>query len=384
MSLRKKMSQLLPEIIQTDDIKNYKGKTLNNYNYRTNYLINSKIKNKSLATPSINTEINYYIDKIKITPKRNFGYNTEKTECSSQINERTSKSKITGNSEIKPLFTNIKFNDSVSPIYKTETQNFYRSEQNIFNTKTTNKKAYKNNRINIYPKKYNYNNNSNKSSSCWYAKIDELNNISKFNMEKIIKFSNNFLNSKTPKIKKRKKYIIINNSKDKNKNSKNHNRFNSLNCFIDNYIEFDENKILNRYNPKFDEYFGKLDYYKLIQKGKNLLTAKEKIKTVFKDTKLLMAMCDYLNTSLAKLKNEKRAKIKNRNKQIEEMKKNTIYQKTFETNLRNNLVEKKDLFKMNTINNKNSFIKKPPILYKNGCFSKYFYFPTSLSCNYLD
>ena len=382
MSLRKKMSQLLPEIIQTDDIKNYKGKTLNNY--RTNYLINSKIKNKSLATPSINTEINYYIDKIKITPKRNFGYNTEKTECSSQINERTSKSKITGNSEIKPLFANIKFNDSVSPIYKTETQNFYRSEQNIFNTKTTNKKAYKNNRINIYPKKYNYNNNSNKSSSCWYAKIDELNNISKFNMEKIIKFSNNFLNSKTPKIKKRKKYIIINNSKDKNKNSKNHNRFNSLNCFIDNYIEFDENKILNRYNPKFDEYFGKLDYYKLIQKGKNLLTAKEKIKTVFKDTKLLMAMCDYLNTSLAKLKNEKRAKIKNRNKQIEEMKKNTIYQKTFETNLRNNLVEKKDLFKMNTINNKNSFIKKPPILYKNGCFSKHFYFPTSLSCNYLD
>jgi hypothetical protein len=155
MSLRKKMSQLLPEIIQTDDIKNYKGKTLNNYNYRTNYLINSKIKNKSLATPSINTEINYYIDKIKITPKRNFGYNTEKTECSSQINERTSKSKITGNSEIKPLFTNIKFNDSVSPIYKTETQNFYRSEQNIFNTKTTNKKAHKNNRINIYPKKYN-------------------------------------------------------------------------------------------------------------------------------------------------------------------------------------------------------------------------------------
>lgn len=372
MSLRKKISQLLPEIVQTEDIKNYKGKTLNNY--RTSF-INNKIKNKSIANPSLNTEINYYIDKIKITPKRNFGYNTEKTEYSSQINDCLSKTN--GNSEIKPIFTNIKFNDSVSPIYKTEKQNLYESAKNIFN------KNSGINRINIYPKKY-YNYNNSKTTSLWYAKNDELNNVNKFNMEKIIKFSNNSLNSKTPKIKKRKKFIILNNSKNKNKNSKNNNRFNSLNCFIDNYIEFDENKIFNRYSPKFDEYFGQLDYYKLIQKGKNLLTAKEKIKKVFKNTKLLLAMCDYLNTSLAKLKNEKREKMKKRNKEIDKIKKNVIYKNTIETNLRNNLIARKELYKVNTINNKNSFIKKPPILYKNGCFSKYFYFPTSLSCNHLD
>ena len=382
MSWRKKISQLLPDIIQTEDINNYKGKTLNNY--RTN-IIKNKIKNKSLASPSINTEINYYIDKIKITPKRNFGgYNTEKTEYSSQINDCLSK--INGNSEIKPLFTNIKFNDSVSPIYKTETQNLYKSEKNIFITKNGNTK--KNYRINIFPKKYNYNNNSNyNTSSCWYAKIDEVNSINRFNIEKIIKFSNIFLNSKTPKINKRKKFLKLNsNSKNKNKGgaSKNNNRFNSLNCFIDNYIEIDENKILNRYNPKFDEYFGQLDYIKLIQKGKNLLTAKEKIKKVFKNTKLLMAMCDYLNTSLAKLKNEKRLKMKKKDKQIEEMKKNIIYKRNIETNLRNNIIANKEIFKMNNINKKNLFIKKAPIIYKNGCFSKYFYIPTSLSCNHLD
>ena len=364
------MTQLLPEIIQTDDTKNYKGKTLNNY--RTNYLINNKIKNKSLANPSINTEINYYIDKIKITPKRNFGYNTEKTEYSSQINDCTSK--INGNSEIKPLFTNIKFNDSVSPIYKTE--------NNFLSPKNKNKNTNITNRRNIYPQKYINNSINSKTTSCWYAKFDKLNNINKYNMDTIIQFSNNFLNSKTPKIKKRKKFILTNNSK--NKNTNNNNRFNSLNCFIDNYIEFDENKILNRYNPKFDEYFGKLDYFKLIQKGKNLLTTKEKIKKVFKDTKLLMAMCDYLNTSFAKLKNEKREKMKKRYKQIIEMQKTAKYKKNIETNLKNNLVAKKELFIMNNINKKNTLINKAPMLYKNGGFSKYFYFPTSLSCNYLD
>ena len=370
MSLRKKISQLLPEINKIDDNKNYRGKTLNNYRFN---VISNKIKNKSIASPSLKTEINYftYKDNLKISPKHNF-YNTEKTEYSSQINDCLSK--INGNSEIKPTSNNMYFNDSLfpTPKYKTESFNFYNSSKNIFN-----------NRMNIYPKQKKYHFRNFKTTSCWYSKIDDIKNINKFDLDSIIKFSNRYSNSKTPKIKKRKNKVIkkVNNE---NGNINENNRFNSLNCFIDNYIEFDENKILNRYNPKFDEYFGKLDYYKLIQKGKNLLTAKEKIKTVFKDTKLLMAMCDYLNTSLAKLKNEKRAKIKNRNKQIEEMKKNTIYQKTFETNLRNNLVEKKDLFKMNTINNKNSFIKKPPILYKNGCFSKYFYFPTSLSCNYLD
>ena len=369
MSLRKKISQILPEINKIDDNKNYRGKTLNNYRFN---IITNKIKNKSIASPSLKTEINYftYKDNLKISPKHNF-YNTEKTEYSSQINDCLSK--INGNSEIKPTSNNMYFNDSLSPTpkYKTESFNFYNSSKNIFN-----------NRMNIYPKQKKYHFRNFKTTSCWYSKIDDIKNINKFDLDSIIKFSNRYSNSKTPKIKKRKNKVIkkVNNE---NGNINENNRFNSLNCFIDNYIEFDENKLLNRYIPNYIDYMSKTDYEKLIKKSRNLLTAKEKIKSVFKDTKLLMAMCDYLNTSLAKLKNEKRKKLKAQKKELEDFKKNKKYKKSLENSIKNNLIPKKNIFKMN-IKYNNSFVRKAPLIYKNGYFPKSILFPTSFSYYNID
>lgn len=358
MSLRKKISRMLPKIIQTEENKNYIGKTINNYRFN---ILTNKYNNRSLANPSLNIENNYlsYQDNIKISSKYNFAYNTEKTEYSSQINDCLSK--INGSSEIKPISTQIRLNETLSPRpkYKTETHNFFNSSKNIFNS-----------RINIYPKIFHQKNFQ--TSSCWYARIDDIKNINKFDMESIVKFSNTFTISKTPKPNKRHK--IIKNIKMKNTD----NRFNSLNCFIDDYIDMDEDKLLNRYYPNYEEYLGKLDYKKLKEKSKNLKTTKEKIKGVFKDTKLLMAMCDYLNTSLSKLKNEKRLKLKLINNELKIHLKNKRKMKSLKNTLKNNLIPKKDIFKMNTKYN-NSFIKKAPMIYKNGYYSKSFYFQTSLS-----
>lgn len=85
-------------------------------------------------------------------------------------------------------------------------------------------------------------------------------------------------------------------------------------------MQIDENKLLNRYNPNYKEYLGKSDYDKLKLKSKKLINTKEKIKFIFKDTKLIMAMCDYLNTSFAKLNNEKRRRMKDIKKEVEEIK----------------------------------------------------------------
>ena len=362
ISLRKKISRLLPEIVQPEN-KILKGKNFNNY--RLNIITNKIKNNNSIGYPSIIIDNNYNIEKLKISPKRNLGLYTEKTEYSSQINDCLSK--INGNSEIKPFFNNIKFNDSSFPKYRTETRKFYDSSKNIFD----------NDRINIFPENNNYRNFQ--TSSCWYKKTDDFKCLNKFDMENIIKFSNILADSKTQKVKKRRINHLTISPKIKNIN----NRFNSLNCFIDNYLQVDEEKLLNRYNPKYEEYLSKKDYIKLLKKGKTLLTAKEKIKLIFKDTKLIMAMCDYLNSSFSRLKNEKRTKLKMINKEIEEDKTNKKYVKSLENSIRNNFIPKKDLFKLDKKFNK-VFIKKVPLIYKNGYFSKTFYFPTSLSYNKMD
>lgn len=362
MSLRKKIKQIFPDVDKSEFHNNYKGKTLNKF--RFNIINNNKIKYNSLFSP-IRTDINYYFETINKSQKKTFGYTTDNTDYSSHLNDCISK--INGNSEIKPIFTNIKFNESFSKIPKAENSKAFSNTNNSFT----------NHKIDTYQLNFKHKNNQNyKTSSCWYTKFDNFKNINKFDMEKIIKYSNKFINSKTPKIKKRKNILIKNENNQENKN----NRFNSLNCFIDKYIDFDENKLLNRYQPNFEEFFNNLDYKELKKRGKHLLTAKEKIKLIFKNTKLIMAMCDYLNDSFSKLKNEKRYKMKTIIKEIEEIKKNQKYKKTIETEIKKNLLPKKDLFKMNRkIQMKNDHFEKAPKIYKNGYFSKLFYFPTSLS-----
>ena len=262
LSFRKKMSKLLPDIVKTENNQNYNTKEFNIYRLNT---IQDKKKNQSIgASPSSFAEKNYFLDKL-FSPKSSKN-NNEKTECSSNIND-IYLSKIQANSEIKQIFRDIKLSKTISPKNKSETSKFY--------TKY-------NNRSENFNKMKTFS-----TSSCWYRKTDNfdninnLNDINSFDTEKINKFSSIFVNYKNHKIKNRKNNFLYSTKNNKTQN----NRFNSLNLFIDSYLQIDENKLLNRYNPNYKEYLGKSDYDKLKLKSKKLINTKQKIKFIFKDTK---------------------------------------------------------------------------------------------------
>jgi len=348
------MSKLLPDIVQTENNQNYKTKAFNIYRLNT---IQDKKKNQSIgASPSSFAEKNYFLEKL-FSPNTNKNTN-EKTECSSNIND-IYLSKIQANSEIKQIFKDIKLSKTISPKNKSETSKFYNRPKNASNNF---------NKMKTFS-----------TSSYWYQKKDSFNNISNlndinsFDTEKINKFSSIFVNYKNQKIRNRKNNFLYSTKNNKTQN----NRFNSLNLFIDSYLQIDENKLLNRYNPNYEEYLGKSDYDKLNLKSKKLLNTKDKIKFIFRDTKLIMAMCDYLNTSFAKINNEKRRKIKDIKKEFEEIKLNEKNMKSIKSKIKNEIIPINNMCKMKT--KKSHINRRSPLIYKNGFLSKSFKFPFSLS-----
>lgn len=354
LSFRKKMSKLLPDIVQTENNQNYNTKTFNIYRLNTT---KDQKKNQSIgASPSTFTDKNYFLDKLICSPKTS--KNNEKTECSSNIND-IYLSKIQANSEIKQIFKDIKLSKTLSPKNTSETSKFYTKSKNT---------SENFNKMKTFS-----------TSSCWYRKTDSFKNISNineinsFDTEKINKFSSIFINYKNHRIKNRKNNFLYRTKNNKTQN----NRFNSLNLFIDSYLQIDENKLLNRYNPNYEEYLGKSDYDKLNLKSKKLLNTKDKIKFTFKDTKLIMAMCDYLNSSFAKFNNEKRKKMKEIKKEVEEIKINEKNMKIIKTKIKNGIIPINNMCK---IKNKKSHInRRTPLIYKNGYLSQSFKFPYSLS-----
>ena len=355
LSLRKKMSKLLPDIVQTENNQNYYTKAFNIY--RLNTIQNNK-KNQSIgASPSSFAEKNYFLDKLIFSPNTNKN-NNEKTECSSNIND-IYLSQIQGNSEIKQIFKDFKLSKTLSPKNKSETSKFYTKSKNV---------SENFNKIKTFS-----------TSSCWYRKTDnfdntsKLNDINSFDTEKINKFSSILANYKNNKIKNRKNSFLYSTKNNKTQN----NRFNSLNLFINSYLQMDENKLLNRYNPNYEEYLGKSDFDKLNQKSKKFLNTKEKIKVIFKDAKLIMAMCDYLNTSLAKINNEKRKKIKDIKKEVEEIKINEKNMKSITSKIKNDIIPINNMCRIKT--KKRYINRRTPLIYKNGYLSQSFKFPYSLS-----
>ena len=354
LSFRKKMSKLLPDIVQTENNQNYYTKAFNIYRLNT---VQDKKKNQSIgASPSSFAEKNYFKDKF-FSPNSNKN-NNEKTEYSSNIND-IYLSKIQANSEIKQIFKDVKLNKTISPKNKSETSKFYTRSKNASNNF---------NKMKTFS-----------TSSCWYRKTDNfdsisnLNDVNSFDTEKINKFSSIFVNYKNHKIKNRKNNFLYSTKNNKTQ----YNRFNSLNLFIDSYLQMDENKLLNRYHPNYKEYLGKSEYDKLNLKSKKLLNTKEKIKVVFKDTKLIMAMCDYLNTSLAKINNEKRKKIKDIKKEVEEIKTNEKNMKSIKSIIKNDIIPINNMCRIKT--KKRYINRRTPLIYKNGYLSKSFKFPFSLS-----
>ena len=182
-------------------------------------------------------------------------------------------------------------------------------------------------------------------------------NIHKIEFDKILSFTNNIFYSKTPKKKgetNENKYNV------EGKKAKN-NKFNSLNYFIDDYMLKNDDDI-NKYKINFRDYFGDSDYVKLKDKQKTYLTEINKIKMLYKNTNLMKALCDYLNLSFVKLKNEKKERTKIIKQEKEELKKKKKYLKILQKNWEHNLIPISNIFNRNqkfnlkhTANNRNYY-----------------------------
>ena len=128
------------------------------------------------------------------------------------------------------------------------------------------------------------------------------------------------------------------------------NKFNSINCFIDDYTIKDDNEY-KRYKTNFRNYFGDSDYERLKEKEKNYLTEMKKIKLIYKNTNLMNALFDYLNLAFGKLKNEKNENIKTIKNAQKEIRIKNKYMKFLQNNSKHNLIPLKDLFNNNTKKN---------------------------------
>ena len=112
---------------------------------------------------------------------------------------------------------------------------------------------------------------------------------------------------------------------------------------------------------------------KLKEKEKTYLTEINKIKLIYKNTNLMKALCDYLNLSFGKLKNEKNDNMKTIKQEKEEIKRKKKYLKFLQNNWKHNLIPLKDIFNMNNKKNNLKFSfdsRNKKYNLKNGYFSK--------------
>ena len=128
-------------------------------------------------------------------------------------------------------------------------------------------------------------------------------NINLINTSELTEISSLLSSFKSPKKEKKIKKIKLKNSK-----------FNSLLYYLNKNTKFKENEIQNRYRPIIKEFFGKKDYIKFANKSEKFIRPKE-VKTLYKDTKLIKTIFDYINNSFLKLRYNQ-AKI-NHEKMIE-------------------------------------------------------------------
>lgn len=263
------------------------------------------------------------LEHNNLTKSKNFGYYTQKTEYSSKLSDNNIiKNRKRG--ESKKIFMDIKVNKTIQPNYK---------NRNIFKKKhlpnITLNNYYS---INTFP-----NINRNK---------ENFKDIHKFEIDKVITFTSNLFYSKTPNKKAGVQENQINSDIKKIRK----NKFNSINCFIDDYTIKDDNEY-KRYKTNFRNYFGDSDYERLKEKEKNYLTEMKKIKLIYKNTNLMNALFDYLNLAFGKLKNEKNENIKTIKNAQKEIRIRNKYMKFLQNNSKHNLIPLKDLFNNNTKKN---------------------------------
>ena len=283
----------------------------------------------------IKTEMNYNLDQKSET----LGNDSKKTQYSSKLiklNHDPTKILI-DNKENKNIQSNFRNTSIITNFQMRNLKNKTSNNHHIYNTVSTNKR-----------------------------RIVRFKNIHKFEIDKIISFTNNAFYPKTPQKSKE-----INGIKNRTEiKRKRNNKFNSLNCFIDDYISKDNNES-KKYKINFKDYFGDSDYEKLIEKEKTYLTEIKKIKLIYKNTNLMKALCDYLNLSFVKLKNEKNDRTKTIKQEKEEIKKQMDYLKYLQNNSKYNLIPMNKIFNNSKRNNLIlNFNNRNIFSFKNGYFSK--------------
>ena len=95
-----------------------------------------------------------------------------------------------------------------------------------------------------------------------------------------------------------------------------------------------ENDIQNRYRPIIKEFFGKKDYKKCESKSEKFMRPEE-LKMLYRDTRLINSIFDYLNNSFSK--------IRYHQAMINQKEMNELLKKKNEKNFCNKLDKEKDL-----------------------------------------
>lgn len=141
-------------------------------------------------------------------------------------------------------------------------------------------------------------------------------NINIINTEELTKISSLLSSFQTPKKKKKRKYFSLKNFK-----------FNSLLNYLNKKTKLKDYEIQNRYRPIIKEFFGQNDYLKFASKSEKFMRPEE-LKMLYKDTRLIKAIFDYLSNSFLKLRYQQAmVNQKIMNEYLEKMKKEKYYHK---------------------------------------------------------
>ena len=168
-----------------------------------------------------------------------------------------------------------KIDNRLTNLHKSNTaKNIYKSRNNL--------------KSNLYKSKITFSTNSNFNvNNSQYT-------ISIINTEELTKKNNDISNyskiqdKKLPVISKKFNWSL---QKEKYK---------SMLYHLDMNSKIDINKIENRYEPKIKDFINEKYYSKLDTKNNDFSNCKKEIKVSFKNTKLIIAIFDYLNKSITK------------------------------------------------------------------------------------
>jgi hypothetical protein len=328
-SIRKKINQLLPNIVNNENFSSEKTTTI-----FTDYITRRYKKNDNLKSIGVNS-----IDD-------------EKTQT--LFIPRTINLKF-GNQDFIPKNVRMTQKLNNKTINKTFIPKLYNELNNDSNKEINNSKI-KRNRIFISSLEY-----GNPKINDFFAKKKlKSRTIYDINKKETIKS----LKSKTYDSKNRN---IINKSKNK-RNYDYKNQFNSIIGFIDNKTKISTKQLLKKEPFKIESFFIKKDYAKYLEKSEKLLTSEKEIKVIDKNIKLLGALFEYLNICCYKMGNLQRKNIKECIKISENIKNKNMSNKLAEHYKKKNLLTLNDLCNMDKLFEYRK-AKKGKISFKKRIFS---------------